>query len=107
MTSRSTLDLHTLGFAICAYKCKVSWQDPQNVVRLLQRNPRAAELEMRTAEEPLRSDSDVAGPKAQVLRRIEELDAREREREELVAEFVPAMEARGYYTGAVKAAMGG
>jgi hypothetical protein len=30
----------------------------------------------------------------------------EREREELVAEFVSAMEARGYYTGAVKAVLG-
>jgi hypothetical protein len=42
-----------------------------------------------------------------VLGRIEELDTREREREALVAEFVPAMEARGYYTGAVKAVLGG
>lgn len=41
-----------------------------------------------------------------MLGRIEELEAREREREELVAEFVPAMEARGYDTGVVKAAMG-
>jgi hypothetical protein len=30
-----------------------------------------------------------------VLGRIEELDASEREREELVAELVPAMKARG------------
>jgi hypothetical protein len=40
-----------------------------------------------------------------VLGRIEELEARERE--ELVAEFVPAMEARRYYIGAVKAVLGG
>ena len=62
---------------------------------------------LRAAEEPLRSDLDVAGLKAQVLGRIEELEAREREREEMLAELVPAMEARGYGPGAVKAAMGG
>jgi len=49
----------------------------------------------------------VAGLKAQVLGRIEELEAQEREREELLAELVPAMEARGYDTGTLKAAMGG
>ena len=49
---------------------------------------------MRAAEEPLRSDLDVAGLRAQVLGRIEELEAREREREEMLAELVPAMEAR-------------
>ena len=58
---------------------------------------------MRAAEEPLKSDLDVAGLKAQVLGRIEELEARERAREEMLAELVPAMEARGYDTGAVKA----
>lgn len=63
-------------------------------------------LEMRTAEEPLKSDLDVAGLKAQVLGRIEELEAREREREELLSELVPAMEVRGYVVGAVKAVMG-
>jgi hypothetical protein len=31
---------------------------------------------MRPAEEPLRSDLDVAGLKAQMLERIEELEAR-------------------------------
>jgi hypothetical protein len=30
-----------------------------------------------------------------------------REREGLLVDLIPAMEARGYYTGAVKAAMGG
>jgi hypothetical protein len=55
---------------------------------------------------PLRSGLDVKRLKARVLGRIEELEAREREREELVAEFVPAMEARGYDTGVVKVAMG-
>jgi hypothetical protein len=68
-------------------------------VQLLPCYLRAAELEMRAAEEPLRSDLDVAGLKAQVLTRIEELEAREREREEVLSELVPAMEARGYDTG--------
>jgi hypothetical protein len=62
---------------------------------------------MRAAEEPLKSELDVAGLRAQVLGRIEELEAREREREELLAELVPAMEVRGYDMGAVKAVMGG
>ena len=79
----------------------------QNVVQLLQCYLRAAELEMRVAEEPLGSDLDVAGLKAQVLGRIEELEAQERERKELLAELVSAMEARGYDTGAVKAVMDG
>ena len=67
---------------------------------------RATELEMRAAEEPLRSDLDVAGLRAQVLGRIEDLEARERQREELLAEVVPLMEGRGYDVGAVKAVMG-
>src|SRR5918995_4892218 len=79
----------------------------QSVVQLLQCYLRAAELEMHAAEEPLKSDLDVAGLKAQVLGRIEELEAREREREEMLSELVPAMEARRYDTGAVQAAMGG
>jgi hypothetical protein len=37
---------------------------------------------MRAAEEPLRSDIDVKGLRGQVLERIEELEARECEREE-------------------------
>jgi len=79
----------------------------QNVVQLLQCYLRAAELEMRAAEEPLRSDLDVAGLKVQVLGRIEELEARERERRELLAELVRAMGARGYDAEAVKAVLGG
>ena len=67
---------------------------------------RAAELEMRAAEEPLRPDLAVKGLRSQILARIEELEAREREREELVAELVPAMEARGYDAGPVKAIAG-
>jgi hypothetical protein len=76
-------------------------------VDLLQCYLRAAELVMRAAEEPLRSDLDVVGLKAQVLGRIEELEARERERKELLAELVPAMETRGYDAGTVQAMMGG
>jgi hypothetical protein len=61
---------------------------------------------MRAAEEPLKADLDVAGLKAQVLGRIEELEEREQEREELLAELVPTMEARGHDTRTVKAVMG-
>jgi hypothetical protein len=60
---------------------------------------------MRAAEEPLTGNLDAAGLKAQVLGRIEELEAREREREELLAELVLAMEARGHDTGDVNAVM--
>jgi hypothetical protein len=42
-----------------------------------------------------------------VLGRIEELEARERERNELLAELVPAREARGYDTGDLRAVLGG
>jgi uncharacterized protein (UPF0335 family) len=62
---------------------------------------------MRVAEEPLKSDLDLARLKAQVLERIETLEERERERQELLAKVVPLMESRGYDTGAVKAVMGG
>ena len=79
----------------------------QNVVQLLQCYLRAVELEMRAAEEPLKSDLDAKGLKAQVLGRIEELEEREREREEMLLELVPAMEAWGYDTGDVKAVTGG
>jgi hypothetical protein len=79
----------------------------QNVVQLLQCYLRAAELEMRAAEEPLKGSLDVAGLKAQVLERIEVLEDQERERQELLSELVPAMESRGYDTGAVKAVTGG
>jgi hypothetical protein len=68
---------------------------------------RAAELERQAAGEPLSSDPDVAGLGAQVLGRIEEVEARECEREKLLAELVPAVEGRGYDTEAVKAVMGG
>ena len=79
----------------------------QNVVQLLQCYLRAAELEMRAADEPLRSHLDVKGLKAQVLERIEILEEREAEREEILSELVPAMQARGYDTGDRKAVMSG
>ena len=79
----------------------------QGIVQLLQCHLRAVELEMRAAEEPLQADLDVKGLKAQVLRRIEELERREREKEEILSALVPAMEAWGYETGDVRAVMGG
>ena len=82
-------------------------KDLQNIVQLLQCYLRAAELEMRAAEEPLKSDLDVAGLKAQVLERIEVLEEREREREELLSQLIPVMESRDYDTRDVKAVMGG
>jgi len=54
---------------------------------------------MRAAEEPLKSDLDVAGLKDRVLGRIEELEEREREREELLAGLVPEMETQGHDAG--------
>jgi hypothetical protein len=78
----------------------------QNVVQLLQVYARLAELEMRAAEEPLKADLDVAGLKAQVLTRIEELEEREREREELLAGVTAMAEEHGLDAGAVKAVMG-
>lgn len=57
------------------------------------------------AEEFPRSDLDVAGLKAQILEPIEELEERVRERQEILSEIVPAMEARGYNTGGLKAVM--
>jgi hypothetical protein len=76
-------------------------------VQFLQCYPKAAEFEMRAAEETLRSDLDVAGLKAQVIGRLEELEAREQVREVLLAELIPAREARGYDTGALKTVLGG
>jgi hypothetical protein len=49
----------------------------------------------------------VKGLMVQVLECIETLEEREREREELLAELVPAMEASGYDMRAVTAVMGG
>ena len=77
------------------------------IVQLLQCYLRAAELEMRAGEEPLGSGLGAASLKSQVLGRIEELEAREREREEILSELVPAMEARGHDTGTVKEVMRG
>ena len=79
----------------------------QSVVQLLQCYLRAAELEMRAAEEPLKSELDVAGLKVQVLERIEVLEEQQQEREQLLEELIPAMEGQGYDTEAVKAVVGG
>ena len=68
---------------------------------------RAVELEMRAAEEPLRSDLDVQGLRAQVLARIEELEEREREKEELLAQVDVLTEEHGLDAGPLKAVLGG
>ncbi len=47
------------------------------------------------------------GLKVQVLARIEVLEEREREREELLAELLPAMEVWGHDTAALKAVLSG
>ena len=67
----------------------------------------AAELEMRAAEVPLKSDLDVTGLKAQVPERIGVLEERERERQELLAEVTAMAEEHGLDAGAVKAVIGG
>ena len=82
-------------------------KDLQNIVQLLQCYLRAAELEMRAAEEPLRVDLDVKGLKAQVLERIEVLEERERERVELLANVMTIAEERGLEAGALRAVLGG
>ena len=58
-------------------------------MQLLQCYLRAAELEMQAAQESLRSDLAMAGLKAQVLGRTEVLEARERERREVVLVVAP------------------
>ena len=79
----------------------------QNVVQLLQCYLRAAELEMRAAEEPLKGELDVAGLKAQVLERIEVLEERERERQEILSEVMTVADEHGLDAGVLKAVMGG
>ena len=79
----------------------------QNVVQLLQCYLRAVELEMRAAEEPLRSNVDVAGLKTQVLARIEVLEEQEREKEELLARMDAVAEEHGLDAGPLKALLGG
>ena len=56
--------------------------------------------------QPLEDNLDVAGLKEQVLGRLETLEQREREREELLAELVPLMKASGYETGSLRMADG-
>src|SRR5829696_9122234 len=74
ITSRSMLDLRTLGSAICAYSVGGVGENHRTSCGCYLR---AAVLEIRAAEEPLRSGLDVKGIKAQVLRRIEKLEERE------------------------------
>ncbi len=79
----------------------------QGIVQLLQCYLRAVELEMRAAEEPLRSDLDVKGLRAQVLGRVEELEERERKKEEMLAGVTAVAKEHGLDTGALKAVVGG
>jgi hypothetical protein len=78
----------------------------QNVVQLLQCYLRAVELEMRAAEEPLRGNLDVKGLRAQVLERVEELEEREREKGELLAQVDAVAEEHGLDAGPLKAILG-
>lgn len=71
----------------------------QNIVQLLQCYLRAAELEMRGAEQPLEANLDVAGFKKQVLERIATLEEQEREREELLAGVTALAEEHGFDLG--------
>lgn len=61
---------------------------------------------MRAAEEPLRSDLDVEGLRAQVLGRIAVLEEREREKEGLLAGVTAMAEEHGLDGGALKAVLG-
>ncbi len=78
----------------------------QNIVQLMQCYLRTVELEMRAAEEPLRSDLDVKGLRAQLLGRIEELEEREREKEELLAGAAAVAEEHGLDVGPLRAVLG-
>jgi hypothetical protein len=62
---------------------------------------------MRAAEEPLRSDLDGTGLRAQVLGRIEELEARERARKVLLSEVAVMADEHRFDVGALKAVLGG
>jgi uncharacterized protein (UPF0335 family) len=62
---------------------------------------------MRAAEEPLKANLDARGLKAQVLERIEELEEREREREEMLTQVMAVADEHGLDAGPLKAVMGG
>jgi hypothetical protein len=68
---------------------------------------RAAELKMRAAEEPPRTDLDVKGIKAQVLGRLEEPGARERERKVLLSEVAVMADEHRFDVSALEAVLGG
>ncbi len=78
----------------------------QGIVQLLQCYLRAVKLEMRAAEEPLSSDLDVKGLRAQVLERIAVLEEREREKGELLAQVDAVTEEHGLDVEALKAVLG-
>ena len=65
------------------------------VVQLLQCYLRAVELEMRASEEPLRSDLDAKGLRAQAMGRIAVLEEREREKGRLSAGVTAVAEEHG------------
>jgi septal ring factor EnvC (AmiA/AmiB activator) len=62
---------------------------------------------MRAAEEPLKTGLDVKGLRAQVMGRIEELEDRERQREDLLAQVLAVAEEQGLDAGALEAVLGG
>jgi hypothetical protein len=96
-----------LGLTIADRLPHKARKELQNVVQLLQCYLRAVELEMRAAEEPLRSNVDVAGLKTQVLARIEVLEEQEREKEGLLAGVAAAVGEHGLDAGPLKAVLGG
>jgi hypothetical protein len=62
---------------------------------------------MRAAEEPPRTDLDVKGIKAQVLGRLEEPGARERERKVLLSEVAVMADEHRFDVSALEAVLGG
>jgi hypothetical protein len=95
-----------LGLTIADRLSHRARKELQSVVQLLQCYLRAVELEMRAAEEPLSSDLDVKGLRGEVLRRVEELEEREREKERLLAGVTTMAEEHGLDGGALKAVLG-
>ncbi len=78
------------------------------IIQLLQVYCRLAELELAAGEKP--APGDVSLPEdtpERISEWAEDEEAKAQEREELLSELVPAMEARGYDTGDVKAVLGG
>jgi uncharacterized protein (UPF0335 family) len=61
----------------------------------------------RSVVEPLKADLDAAGLRALLLERIEELEARKRDRKQLLTEMTAMAEEHGFDAGALKAAIDG